>query len=463
MSQENKNDVEPTDDVVSDNCQQVDRLPALREHVPRIEVPNRFLQAAREANRFERIIDEHTKLSRHLDLLEGSAAATAISEFQKSHAFQISKITDALKLPESSALDSIIQGFHAQYEKQLVSVDRLAARYNAISHLETLRDGLATKYAQGWLSKDYAKYFATLDQSASASIVTAASVRLNRPEYRAFADLRSALGANKDLASLIQSVRAPWAKLDDLVGSAVGVAETSTLFAAVHRLRPFDERVTDFLRFELGDYRDDITWDEERARDPDLRLKFYTEQGLRVELRDTPGNVLSECEAQVAQPQAVTTVLTPFSFRMLVITEGDERNVAAYRAIRELEKKLRAVISSEMTRVYGKNWIKSNLKPHMRDSWIEKQERAVQQGRPKDPLIEYADFTDYEQIITGNAAWEAIFKPLFGRKEDIKESFQRLGPSRVALSHARDVLEMDLLLIALEGSRLMKGLDFVKH
>lgn len=35
------------------------------------------------------------------------------------------------------------------------------------------------------------------------------------------------------------------------------------------------------------------------------------------------------------------------------------------------------------------------------------------------PLIDYADFTDHKGIIERNDYWEAVFKTVFGWKEDI--------------------------------------------
>lgn len=42
---------------------------------------------------------------------------------------------------------------------------------------------------------------------------------------------------------------------------------------------------------------------------------------------------------------------------------------------------------------------------------------------------------------SAGTAWNAVFKPVFGRPEDVRESFQRLFPVRIATMHARLVCD----------------------
>lgn len=44
------------------------------------------------------------------------------------------------------------------------------------------------------------------------------------------------------------------------------------------------------------------------------------------------------------------------------------------------------------------------------------------------------------------------------RKEDVQESFRRLGPIRISTMHARLVLKEDLLLMASESTRLLNAI-----
>jgi hypothetical protein len=395
---------------------------------------------------------------KRLDLLQGSATAQALGQFNNSAVATAAGTLRQIELPAISTASEVMRSYQERFEMQLGPIQELLKNVQAVDHVASLRDGFAKQYADSYVLNDAARQFARLEHGAAASIATAASIKLSTPEFSAFSTLRESLGLERDIASVIKSFQTPWAKLDDLLGSAVGLVEVSTLFAAVRHKNPFADQITEYLRFELGDYRDARSWDEDQVVDPIARLDLYTDEGLREELKDTPGEVLVEAEAQVEIHQPSAVILTPFSFRALFASDGQETHMMAHNALRVLERRLRTVIDAEMTRVFGQKWVQSTLKKEIRDDWIGKQEQAVRQGRPKDALIEYADFTHYEQIITANAPWEQVFKPFFRRKEDVRESFQRLGPVRIATYHARQLLDMDILVLTSEAMRLMQAL-----
>jgi hypothetical protein len=102
--------------------------------------------------------------------------------------------------------------------------------------------------------------------------------------------------------------------------------------------------------------------------------------------------------------------------------------------------------------------MKQRLPSAMRDSWIEKKDKAVGAGNPEFPLIDYADFTDYKVIIERRDNWDAVFKAVFGRIEDVRESFQRLFHVRIAIMHARPISQDDELLLRVETKRVLKAI-----
>ena len=51
-----------------------------------------------------------------------------------------------------------------------------------------------------------------------------------------------------------------------------------------------------------------------------------------------------------------------------------------------------------------------------------------------------------------------MFKPVFGRLESIRESFQRLFPVRIATMHARTVTQDDELFLLSETKRVLKAI-----
>ena len=51
-----------------------------------------------------------------------------------------------------------------------------------------------------------------------------------------------------------------------------------------------------------------------------------------------------------------------------------------------------------------------------------------------------------------------MFKPVFGRAEDVRESFQRLFPVRITTMHARLITRDDELLLLVETKRVLKAI-----
>jgi hypothetical protein len=117
----------------------------------------------------------------------------------------------------------------------------------------------------------------------------------------------------------------------------------------------------------------------------------------------------------------------------------------------------------EMTRQCGVDWMKHRLPNTMLESWTVKKQKAEEAGGDDIPLIHYADFTDYKVIIERKDNWREVFKPVFGREEDIRESFQRLFPIRIATMHARIITKEDEMLLLVETKRILKAIERAKR
>jgi hypothetical protein len=107
---------------------------------------------------------------------------------------------------------------------------------------------------------------------------------------------------------------------------------------------------------------------------------------------------------------------------------------------------------------YGETWMKHQLPSGMLDAWRGKWDTAVKAGETEHPLTDYADFADYRQIIERNDNWNSVFKPIFGRPEDVRESFQRPVPVRIATMHARIVTLEDETLLVVETKRIVRAI-----
>ena len=111
-----------------------------------------------------------------------------------------------------------------------------------------------------------------------------------------------------------------------------------------------------------------------------------------------------------------------------------------------------------MQETFGADWMKRQLPANMLDGWIDKKEKATRAGEAEQALIDYADFSDYKSIIEKKDNWNQVFKHVFQRSDDVRESFQRLFPVRIATMHARLVTKDDHLLLLVETRRVLKAI-----
>lgn len=141
--------------------------------------------------------------------------------------------------------------------------------------------------------------------------------------------------------------------------------------------------------------------------------------------------------------------------------DGFARANYAFEQLRRFEIAIRRFIERVMRDAFGEDWMKHQLPPGMFDDWRNKREKAIKAGEAEQPLIAYADFSDYRLIIERRDNWAKVFRPVFGRGEDVRESFQRLFPIHIATMHARLVTLDDELLLRVETRRVLRAIGGV--
>jgi hypothetical protein len=112
-----------------------------------------------------------------------------------------------------------------------------------------------------------------------------------------------------------------------------------------------------------------------------------------------------------------------------------------------------------MLKAVGLKWIKQRVPEKIRNDWEKRKQEDLNRGGPDQPLIEYADFTDYLQIIVRADNWNDVFKPVFRRQENVRESFQRLFPIRLCTMHARIITQEDEIYLYAETMRISKAIS----
>ncbi|MEQ1721613.1 MAG: hypothetical protein ABL930_00465 [Pseudobdellovibrio sp.] len=120
----------------------------------------------------------------------------------------------------------------------------------------------------------------------------------------------------------------------------------------------------------------------------------------------------------------------------------------AYRFIYQLEVEIRRFIQNVMESTIGIQWEQTNLPKDTYEMWSNKKIKALKNGEKQNTLlIQYADFTDYNQLIIWHKNWPH-FSPFFKNKENIIARFSNLFPYRIATMHSRQFQKEDLVIIA---------------
>nr|WP_314525236.1 Swt1 family HEPN domain-containing protein [uncultured Pseudomonas sp.] len=270
-----------------------------------------------------------------------------------------------------------------------------------------------------------------------------------------FADsILSSRDFHADLQAKMEGMRTPWLNGANVLGSAQAFAEIHALGRLVNSPNPFAQSVSASLRVELGDWRDFEFAAPELLVDPQSRTALYVERGFNTALTDFTNDAFDEgLESAGIREHSVG------SFHLGELDEADlARNQKAFETLMRFEMLVRRFIGEAMHAHYGEDWMKKQLPKNMLDGWRAKEEAASKAGRDPCGLIDYADFSDYLLIIEKKDNWNAVFRSVFARQENIRESLVRLYPVRIATMHARIITLDDDLYLRSETQRVLSAM-----
>ncbi len=265
---------------------------------------------------------------------------------------------------------------------------------------------------------------------------------------------RSVFGTQDTLKAAMEDVVSPWLRIQSATASARAFADMVAIGRGIDVRRPFETEFAEALRPSLGDWRDLVTPPVEPLIDPLLRSGFYYERGFDPTLTDFTPPAFNESLWIAGLRQSEGTVADEAADD----DDGFARARLAFDQLQRFEITLRRFIDRVMRKTFSDDWMRRQLPPGMLDAWVDKRDKAVKGGQPEQPLIDYADFADYRLIIERKDNWASVFKPVFGRADDVRESFQRLFPVRIATMHARIVTQDDELLLLVETKRVLKAI-----
>ncbi|WP_155847661.1 Swt1 family HEPN domain-containing protein [Asticcacaulis benevestitus] len=293
-------------------------------------------------------------------------------------------------------------------------------------------------------------------QSKFMTVAVQDAIRLAATEQSkmglAFETFRKA-GGDAALIAAIGEMRSPWLRIDDAARSVRAFSEVVAIGHGVASSLPFDEQFASTLRQDLGDWRDPMSVNIEAVSDPVHRTELYADQGYQSDLTDFPAPAFDQAMVIAGLRQELDAIDAEGGGG-----DGLQRAQRTFGLLQKLEVAVREFIVTVMQSAIGDNWMRTHLPQGMLDSWTGKREAAIRAGSAPGALIDYADFTDYRMIIEKSQNWNLVFKPIFGRVEDVRESFQRLFPVRIATMHARVITLDDELLALVEVRRIHRAI-----
>ena len=191
------------------------------------------------------------------------------------------------------------------------------------------------------------------------------------------------------------------------------------------------------------------------------RTDFYVDRGFDPNLTDFPAAAFNEgLDLAGIRPAPSLVALygppVPPSNDPEVETAFQRTNTA-HDWLQRLETSLRAFINTRMMQAHGEHWPKQRTPAGLHDKWKEKKLIAEKAGRPSRPLIEYAHFTEYVEIVCRADNWP-LFVSAFRNQASFRESMQRLYPIRIATMPARIITQSDELYLYVEVRRLTEAM-----
>ena len=373
-----------------------------------------------------------------------------LSELASSHVDPsgLSRAASALSHADLSGLSrAAVPGLSGYYKERCSFIDRIKNTDNLSAYIREEQNALASFHTP------------TVEETFRLSKTAAEEIG---------AGLDSIVSIHQEeLQRLAEGISTPWVDKSNAQSSFESVALLSSVGNILHG-DPFDSATSKALRSHLGDWSQ-TNLPQRIFSDYRARESFFRDHGFDSRLTAIPEPAFTDFldETGISHPVPFPPLLPPTERRESKESENDEhlvrqRNRDAYDIILSLETQVREYLHRVMTDRYGPKWEKQ-VSDKLRQAWEKKRVTAIEKGEEERPLLWYADFTDYIDIVCQGNNWRDIFQPVFRNEVDIRASFQRLHTIRIPTMHSRMVITKDdILLLRVESRRILKAIGKLK-
>jgi hypothetical protein len=409
----------------------IEKMAVLRFHMPERSAIERLTEGIAKQHRMLLEFTGHSEIQKAIERMHFAA--------QSPTAAALREIT--LARPERLALESIHERMR---EAQMLA----GAQAIEIARFAAVKSPLAEYAAQAEkMHREMADRLRGYEVAFDASRLKGVLDDLDLTAYKRFMPDLTAL------ESVAASFKTPWIDRLRPEVSVMSVARMSALSAAAQTSNPFAAASVTTIREALGDWRE-VTMPWRLLPDTNLREQFYIDHGFDGNLVRLPEPAFSEAlhNLGLVRPR------TPPEAEQIDEEEILRQRMAqVYTLLFRLERGLRTYIDRVMIQKYGDDWERHRCHGNgqIYKKWFQKRDLAVQSGLQPQRLIQYADFTEYADLITKADNWKEVFQEAFDRPESVRESFHRLGPVRLCTMHARAITKTEVTLAIAEITRLL--------
>lgn len=282
-----------------------------------------------------------------------------------------------------------------------------------------------------------------------------------------FAGLRGLSVSVQDaITNIGAGVSAPWIDKSWVDESISAMSNLAVLGHAV-RFAPFEMPTTRIVQSTLGIWDGSLT--AHQMEDMERRNLLYAEWGFDQSILAIPEPAFGQALYSVGLLHSHVAQAPEESAEDELLENCDEyinrkRRNSAYALLEELEQTLRFFIGQQMRLNFGSCWEQTQT-PQAKDGkclaslWEEKKQKAVAHGRPiNEPLIDYADFTDYKAVMIRKDNWDKVFSKTFKNKHHLEFAFDQMFPIRLDIAHSRPITKGSFLIFVAHAKHILSAM-----